>query len=46
MSESEERAKATYELAKLGTTTVEKVSDVTGFIAKYVDEPLSVLVGQ
>jgi hypothetical protein len=45
MSEMEEWAKATGELAKFGTTTVEKASNAPGFIAKYIDEPLMYCVG-
>ncbi len=46
MSESEEWAKAATENAKLAKTVVDKMSNVSGFIVKYVDEPLSVLVGR
>lgn len=46
MYESEEWAKATTESAKLAITVVDKMSNVSGFIVKYVDEPLSVLVGK
>lgn len=45
MSESEEWAKAIAESAKLATPVVDKISNVPGFIVRYVDEPLSVLVG-
>ena len=45
MSESEEWAKATTESAKLATIVVDKMSNISGFIVKYVDEPLSVWLG-
>ncbi|MDR7665319.1 Abi-alpha family protein [Methanosarcina sp. Z-7115] len=46
MSDMEEWVKATTEGAKLATTVVEKVSNVPGFIAKYIDEPLMELAGK
>lgn len=46
MSDVEESSKAVAEVAKFATSTVEKVSNATGFIAKYIDEPLNELVGK
>jgi hypothetical protein len=42
MSGSEEWAKATQELAKFGTTCVEKVGDLGDYVSKKLDEPIDV----
>jgi hypothetical protein len=42
----EEWAKTGQEVAKFGTTVIENTSKAAGFIAKYIDEPLSVLCGK
>lgn len=42
MSGSEEWAKATQEIAKFGTTCVDKVGDLGGYVSKKLDEPLEV----
>lgn len=45
MSDLDEPSKAVAELAKFGKTVVEKVSNVPGFVARYIDEPFSELIG-